>query len=529
MSSTVYKSELAQEKFDVIVIGSGIGGLGCAALLAKAGKRVLVLEKHYVAGGFTHTFTRKGYEWDVGLHYIGEVQRKNSVLSRIFDYITNKELSWAFMGDVYDRVIVGDDSYDFLAGTEAFKNRLKDYFPDEAAAIDNYIALVMTVAAQAQPFFSERALPPLAGKLASPFLTRKFRKLSDRTTKDVLDSLTNHTRLKTILSAQYGDYGLPPAQSSFAIHALVVKHYLDGGNYPVGGSSRIADTIIPVIEAAGGRVLVKAGVKQILMDGTRTVGVKMDNGDEIRCAQVVSDAGVINSYGKLVPEPMRLSLGLGKKLKTVSPSCGHVCLYIGIKKTAEELGLPKTNYWIYPSDDHDTSVARYLKDPEAPLPVTYISFPSAKDPDFLNRYPGKATIEVLGLAPYEWFARWEASRWMKRGEDYEALKEQFAKRLFASLYRFFPHLEGQIDGHEVSTPLSTRTFCQYDRGEIYGIDHTPERFKLDWLRPHTPIKGYWLTGQDIVSDGIGGALFGGVLTASAMLGKNVMKDVFKAR
>jgi all-trans-retinol 13,14-reductase len=529
MAHTTYKKELVQDSFDAIVVGSGIGGLAAAAFLAKEGKRVLVLERHYVAGGFTHTFARKGYEWDVGLHYIGEVQRKNSVLRRVFDYITDGELAWSFMTPVYDRVVIGEDSYDLVAGTENFKKQLKDYFPSEAQAIDGYIEHVMAAAAGAQSFFAQRALPPLIGRVAAPFMTRKFLSYSDRTTLEVLQSLTSNPRLIGVLAAQYGDYGLPPSQSSFAIHALVVKHYLDGGNYPIGGSGRIADTILPVIEKNGGRVLVKADVQQVIIKNGRAIGVRLSNGDEILAPVVISDAGAINTFSHLVPHAEATRLGLLQLLQKVQPSVAHVCLYIGIKECTRTLGIPQTNYWIYPHHDHDENVRRYLENPEAPLPVTYLSFPSAKDPDFENRYPGRTTIEAIGLAPYEWFSRWEGSKWMKRGADYDALKEVFVQRLFEQLFRFFPHLKGKIDHYELSTPLTTRHFCSYDKGEIYGLDHTPERFRQRWLRPHTPIKGLYLTGQDIVSDGIGGALFGGVLTASALTGKNLIKDVFKAK
>src|SRR5210317_349002 len=108
MIQSYKKNPLQQEKFDTIIIGSGMGGLATAAILAKEGQKVLVLERHYTPGGFTHVFKRKGYEWDVGIHYIGEMQRETSLLKKLFDYITNGELKWADMGDIYDRVIIGD-------------------------------------------------------------------------------------------------------------------------------------------------------------------------------------------------------------------------------------------------------------------------------------------------------------------------------------------------------------------------------------------------------------------------------------
>ena len=138
------KYEIA-DRYDVILIGSGMGCLAAAACLTKEGKTVLVLERHYTAGGYTHVFKRRGYEWDVGIHYIGEVNKEQGVLRRMFDYVSDNELKWADMGDVYDRIVIGDKTYDFPKGVENWKNAMKGYFPGEEEAIDRYVELVFEV------------------------------------------------------------------------------------------------------------------------------------------------------------------------------------------------------------------------------------------------------------------------------------------------------------------------------------------------------------------------------------------------
>jgi len=532
MPASIYKTALTNEKWDAVVIGSGIGGLAFAATMAKEGRRVLVLERHYVAGGFTHTFERKGYQWDVGIHYIGEMQRKNSVLRRVCDALTEGRLAWAPMGEVYDRAVFrngsgGDDIYDFVVGRENLIARLKEYFPKETSAIDRYFAAVDEVAQASRGYFMEKALPPIAAAVASPFLRRRFLKMSDRTTWEVLSSLTKDEKLIGVLSTQYGDYGVPPRQSSFAIHAIVARHYFDGGAYPVGGSESIAESILPLIESAGGKVLIKAEVSEIIVEKGRATGVRLSNGDRIEAKMVVSDAGVVNTFGRLVSPDVAEKAGFRAKLGEVSPSLAHGCLYLGLKGTSESYRLPKANFWVYPGYDHDANIANYRKDPDAPLPVTYISFPSAKDPDWEKKHPGISTMEAVGFVPYEWFRKWEDTKWMKRGQDYEDLKKRLSERYLENVYRMVPQIQGKIDYQEFSTPLSTRHFSNYAHGEIYGLDHTPARFRLKWLKPKTAIDGLYLTGQDIVSVGFGGALMGGVLTAAAALGKNVLNDLLK--
>ncbi|OIQ39986.1 MAG: FAD-dependent oxidoreductase [Bacteroidetes bacterium MedPE-SWsnd-G1] len=522
------KYQLA-DKYDAIIIGTGMGSLTTGALLAKEGKKILLLEKHYTAGGFTHVFKRKGFEWDVGIHYIGEVGRPNSPITKLFEYISNGNLKWADMGEVYDKIIIGSKCYNLVKGVENFKNQLKEYFPEEHIAIDTYVDHIFAANKAMSKFYAVKAIPVLLSKILGKFMQKDYLKYADKTTYELISSITQNKDLIKVLTGQYGDYGLPPKESSFAMHASVVKHYFSGGNFPVGGSSKIADTVTSVISDQGGTTLVNAGVEEIIIKNNKAVGVKMLDGKEFFSKTIISGAGVINTYKKLLPVTVAEKYGLLDKLKKVNPSVAHVSLYIGLNGSPDELDLPKNNLWIYPEkNDHDTCVENYLKDLNSEFPVVYVSFPSAKDPDWSNRYPGKSTIDIITLVPYELFEPWKDSKWMKRGEDYDELKESISKRLFEVLFKQLPHLKDKIDCYELSSPLSTSHFVNYDKGEIYGLDHTPERFRQKFLQPRTPIKGLFLTGQDIVTAGVGGALFAGLITASAITGKNFMKKIYKS-
>ena len=515
--------------YDCIIIGSGMGSLTTACILAKERKKVLVLERHYTAGGFTHIFKRKGFEWDVGIHYIGDVQRENSAIKKLFDYITDNKLKWEDMGEVYDKIIIGKKHYDFVKGTQNFKNNLYNHFPKEKEAIDAYIDLVFLAVKRSFKFYMAKALPKIVVSLFGAKMKKPFLELSDKTTYEVISSLTKNEELIKVLCSQYGDYGLPPKQSSFVMHASVVKHYLGGGSFPIGGSSQIAKFCDKVIEKAEGTIVINAEVDQILIKNNKAFGVKLTDGKEMYATKIVSGAGVMTTYKKLLPQSVLEKHQLLNNLQQVKRSVAHACLYIGLEGSPEELKLPKTNYWIYPGDlDHDQCVDRYLKDINQEFPVVYISFPSAKDPDWSNRYPKKSTIDIITLLPYEVFEKWEGSRWMKRGEEYEELKESFSQRLLNYLYKQIPQVKGKISHYELSTPLTTQHFINYDKGEIYGLDHSPKRFRQDFLQPRTPIKNLFLTGQDVVTAGVGGALFSGVLTTSAMTNKNLMKKVLKS-
>jgi all-trans-retinol 13,14-reductase len=525
-----YKRFNDERPFDAIVVGSGIGGLATAALLSKAAaQRVLVLERHYTAGGFTHVFHRPGFEWDVGVHYIGQVQ-PGSDSRGLFEYLTEGRLEWQPMPDVYDRIAIGDLRFDYVRGRSDLRDALVQAFPGEVSAIDGYFAAIRRCLRRLPLFFIDKVLPPIPSRVIGPALRAPFLAFARRTTAAVLDDLGASPELRAVLTAQWGDYGLPPGRSSFGIHALVTAHYFEGGAYPVGGASRIAASLLPTIERAGGAVVVDAEVTKVLLDGDRAVGVRMADGREWRAARVISDIGARATLDHLVPQDAPAAVGrVASRLGTIPASMAHVCLYVGLDASRLNKPLLASNLWVHPGLDFDGNLSRFEADPDAPFPFLFISFPSAKDPTFASRYPGHATIEVVTLAPHAHFARWADSAWRHRADDYDAMKRRLAHRLVTALYRHVPGVEGAVTRWELSTPLSTRHFAGAAHGEIYGLAHTPERFLSRDLRPRTPIHNLFLTGQDVGTCGVMGALSGAVTTASAVIGRNLFGTIERDR
>ena len=512
--------------YDAVVIGSGMGGLTTAALLSELGWKVCVLEQHYTAGGFTHSYERGGYEWDVGVHYIGEVGAATRT-RKMFDFLSDGNLKWAPMDAEYDRFYIGDKVFNAIAGKQEFRDNLVRQFPNEAKAIDAYLKLLDRSGDALSAFGMSRGMPTLLRWVAKPLLAWKLRGPFRRRTWDVLSDLTSDRDLIATLCGQWGDMGMPPKRSPFMAHAMIARHYLYGGFYPVGGSWRIAETIIPKIQASGGEVFTYAKVETILIEDGRVTGVEMKDGHRIECACVISSAGVDNTFNQLLPDNVVERSGYRRRMQNVQPSVAHLGVYIGLQGTAEELGLPRTNFWIYPSNDYDAALDGFLADKDAAFPIVYISFPSAKDPDYEKRHPGTATIEIVAPAPYEWFEKWRDETWGKRGDDYEAFKEALGERLLEHVYAKLPQLRGKVDYYEVSTPLSTNWFGGYQRGELYGLAHTRERLNQDWLRPKTNIPGLWLTGQDVLTCGVTGAMMAGLITTMSLVGARKIAPLLK--
>ena len=514
------------QKWDAIIIGSGLGGLTTGTLLSKAGKKVLILERHSVPGGFTHTFSRKGFNWDVGVHYVGQVHEKNSILRKIFNYVSEGAIEWAPVGEVYDEAILEGNRYLFVNGAEAQINQLIQKFPDEAFAIRKYIKTLRGAAACSAWYFSEKTMPLWMSKTVGRFLRSKFEKHARLTTYEVLSKLTQNKELISVLCAQCGDYGLLPKESSFGIHAMVVDHYLAGASYPVGGAKKIHDGILGVFRKNGGELRLKTEVKCILTEKGKVTGVELASGEKFYSPVVLSNAGVIITFSSLVPAQDVETLKIRESFKTVRASTAHVCLYLGLNQSDEALKLPKRNFWIYDN-------ARFAEldrlDDSTRHQLTYISFPSAKDPDWNLKHQNSATVQVITACSYEQVKEWENGPWMKRGDAYLDFKKRMIDHLTKKLIEAVPEIEGTIEYRELSTPLSTKHFMNYQRGEIYGLDHTPERFSLPFLRPRTHIPGLYLTGQDIVSVGVGGALYSGVLTATSVLKKSMILRILLSR
>jgi all-trans-retinol 13,14-reductase len=503
-----------------------MGGLTTAALLSELGWRVCVLEQHYTAGGYTHSYERNGYEWDVGVHYIGDVGTQTQT-KRMFDFLSDGKLRWASMDAEYDRFYIGDRVFSARAGKQAFRDNLVRQFPNEQRAIDEYMKLLAGSGSALSAFGMGRAMKPWQNTLAQPFLKWKTPEIFFRKTYDVLSDLTDDKDLIAVLCGQWGDMGLPPKSSTFIVHAMIARHYLYGGYYPIGGAWKIAASIIPRIQRAGGEVFTYARVDQIVIDDGRVCGVAMKDGHRIDCDCVISAAGIDNTFNHLLARDVVEASGYKDKLEKVQPSFAHLGVYIGLAETAQALGLPKTNFWIYPGNDYDSAVNAFLENPDAPFPVVYISFPSAKDPDYLNRHPGTSTIEIVAPAPYEWFAKWRDKTWGKRGDDYDTFKAELGERLMQHLYDKVPQVRGKVDYYEVSSPLSTDWFGGYRHGELYGLAHTPERMQQKWLRPQTKIRGLWLSGQDILTCGVTGAMMAGMLTTMSIVGARKMAPLMK--
>jgi len=511
-----------QEKWDAIIIGSGIGGLTTAGLLAGcAGKKVLVLEKHSEPGGLTHVFRRDGASWDVGLHYVGEMDE--GTLPRSFmDFLSGGRLKWNPLPNEFEKFIYPGFTFSVPSDPVEYEARLVSCFPGEEKAIHRYFRDIQSIQRWSVLSFFKHFMPPFPGVIFD-VASRLGRGKGVMTTKEYLDRNITDPLLKAVLVSQWGDYGLPPSKSAFAIHALIAGHYFRGAWFPQGGSSRIARTMETGIEAWGGKILVCQEVLGIIVEKGRAIGVHvMDRRGKVpvevryEAPVVISGVGAETTYGKLLPIEGRLgrrTAGIRKTIAGLDSGGSAVTLYLRLKSPVSTLGIQGENYWINTDTDHDSTPERKGKILEGEPPHIYVSFPSAKSGEEKMH-----TAEIISFVDAAAFAVWKDKPRGNRGTDYAELKERISDGLLRLAETAIPGLTKLVTYRELSTPLTVEDYTSHPGGHFYGVPAVPRRYEHFRSGPRTPVKGLFLTGQDAGSLGITGALMGGVGAAAQALG-----------
>jgi len=472
-------------------------------------------------------------------------------MTGLLEHVVAEPIELAQMGSrqdgyLYDRFDLGggpDDMVDFRAGRDVLVEDLVARYPHEEAGIRAYMAAVRRSQVGTNALMASKFVPPRmpGGAALSRALARVAQRYGRRTASEVVAEYVADPELRALLSGgQLIDWNLAPDKVSWLVSAGMMNYYADGGFYPAGGSNTIPERIIPVIEAAGGAVLCKAPVAELLVDawGTgRCAGVRMANGDELAARAVVSGAGYHTTFERLLPREALARAGLELSAgpsSTMAPSHGHVCAFISLDGPPGEFGLQPWNIHSMPElPRYGHDIARMQEEFYAdPLGaqrecLMTLTCPSAKDPLYGQQFPGRSNVLLLVEGMHEWFAHLAdaqsaASTHGRRSPDYAALKARFEGIFLERLYKYYPLTRGHVTHVELSTPLTAEHFLSAHKGASYGLEWTPAHFDPqmheDWLNPTTKVPGLFLTGEAACFGGFYGALATGYATASHILG-----------
>ncbi|MET8572120.1 NAD(P)/FAD-dependent oxidoreductase [Streptomyces sp. NPDC004783] len=508
--------------WDAVVVGAGLGGLTTAAYLAAAGKRVLVLEQFSIVGGNSHVFRRRRtYEFDVGVHYLGDCAPGGVIPSILSGLGLGDRVDFLEMDqDGFDLIRVPGVSVDMPAGWQEYRRVLTEAMPEEADGLHTFVDICSALGEEqrAALFEAHRWAPQdIAAR------TAVIRQWGRRT----LDDLFRHCRLspraRTVLAAQAPNYGLTPRQATVARHTSVTDHYLRGAYYPAGGGQMLAAGLVEVIEAHGGQVRTRSRVTRILVEDRKVAGVLLDGGEVVTADLVVSNADYPRTVLELVGAEH-----FGKSVvdRTARAKMGMpwLVLYLGLDTDLRE--RPNANLWWYDTDDIDGYFDRVSGGETGDVPFLFCSFASLKDPD--NRTlcpPGHANLQVMTLCPPD-YAWWGVDEGPAGGGDYRRnptylrRKQELTEATLNAAEKALGPLRPHITHLEAATPLTHERYTLSTGGTPFGM--------AEWggtTRPGTAtaVRGLHVVGASTqAGNGIAGVMLGGIGCAGDILGEPLL-------
>ncbi len=476
--------------FDAVIIGSGLGGLSCAAAFARQGFKPLVLEQHYIPGGYATTFKRPGgFVFDVSLHST-TVGERNGVANLIPGFPEIKDVEFVPHPHLY-RTIFPD--YDFRVPQKNLKkyiDKLVGYFPYEKPGIEGIFEDMKGLTGDINKY--SRAGDKVDMNSFPQDFPYLFKSVN-KTWGALVDTRIKDPKLKAIISSLWGYYGLPPSKLASFYYALPTIGYLsNGGFYPKGRSQKISNAFVKFIESKGGKVKLKSKVVKILVKDHVAYGVKTADGKEYKAKVVVSNANAFDTFLKMMDERDFLKSYLAKfENYSVSLSCFQV--FLGLKKDlVRKVGIEDSELFYSPGYDDDAAYKAFL---DANIENSGYGL-MLYDNVYKGYSPkGKNTVNILALQGFKHWEKYEADYLKGNKKEYRKEKERMAEILIKKVEEtVLPGLSDAIAVKEIGTPLTNWRYTRNYRGAIYGWDQTMNNTGPNRVPHTTPIKNLYLAG-----------------------------------
>jgi all-trans-retinol 13,14-reductase len=501
---------------DVIVIGSGSGGMSCAAALALEGKKVLVLEQCETLGGYFGALAVDNWVWDLGCQYATASMFADGGDYRCISYLTGGALSFTPLAKAFQRLYFPGFEYTLYADREEMKAQLIRDFPHQKDQIVKYMRTLDTIARVFPKVLVPKRHSALVATLLVPFYLIRLVPYMNKYVSDELRKRFDDARLIAILSSYWSSAGLVPTQLPFLAYAVMQKLLTDGAFYPDGMARGIIASLQKTIESHHGRTEVGKRVRRILVERKRAIGVETADGTSIEAEVVVSGIGTQETIRTLIPRgqfPRRLE----RRINGYEQSISALILHIGFEGDLSPYVQAGQTYRVFSDTPFDLS-----GDPtqEGWTPANaLLVFPSLCDRDYPD--PNYPTATIVVLTPYRFFARYREGG----GEQYERAKAKITSDLIEKvlLRCVSPGIRVQIRTTQLFTPVSLAQRTLHIDGAAYGLASTSKRLMDMHLLPRSPIRNLYFTGADVFAHGVIQTMIGGVLTASAITGQDLFR------
>ncbi|MBZ0135195.1 MAG: NAD(P)/FAD-dependent oxidoreductase [Planctomycetes bacterium] len=484
--------------YSTIVVGSGISGLSAAIVLAKHGRRPLVLEAHNIPGGCMQMFQRRGPDgrvvrFDTGVHYVGSLY-PGQIMWRLLNYMGAEVPTMPLDRECFDRISFPGSEFCVPVGWDNVAAALKRECPDEPSAIEAYVAKMQQV---------EQSLNwhVLDAEVEGAY----DRELYETSLQALLDQLSVSPRLRSLICAQSSLYAVSAANVPLAIHAAVVGSAIEGPHYVVGGGDAITNPLVARLRELGGELRTRAPVRRVLVDGDATRGVELATGEVIEAEEVIVATHPRTALG-MIPEDSYRSV-LRKRMADAEECVGAFVVYGTLDASADLTGVSARNHYLLRDADPDCFYDPQLDDPADAI----VNLPPPVN-------GGPQLFSAMGSARMEWFGRWQESKTLKRDAGYTALKNRLTGNIMRMIEQRIPQLSGKLHVVDASTPLTLRDYVGYPQGGIYGLQPGMNSQGRNGIRRRTRYRGLYLGGAGTGTPGILGACVTGFAVAGAILG-----------
>ena len=476
-------------KYDIIIIGTGLGGLVCGYMLAKGGRKVLLLEKNAQIGGCLQTFSRFGLKFDTGMHYVGGLD-EGQIMYQFFDQLNLlKDVRLSRLDkEGFDHFSIAGKEYRFAAGYECFVETLSQQFPSYKQDLQTYVQRIRAIS-ESSPLYDLNKAGD-SSYLESPYLHSSVNEL--------LSSTTSNQQLQNVLAGNLPLYAGVKDKTPAYVYALISNSYIQSAWRIVGGSDSIAQSLANSIRSFGGEIRTRSEVSKILCDSTKATSIQLTDGEVIEAQHFISDIHpqklIKLTDSKLIRPVYR------ERVQQMENTMGNFTLYLKFKEN--RVPYLNYNYYYYAGENVWASYHSQQTEPQSFL---YMHQCTEEGQQYAQ------SAEIMVPMDYQEVAKWSGTYTGHRGSEYQEFKQKKAEQVLHLLEQSFPGISSCIEKFETSTPLTYRDYTATTNGSTYGILHDKNAMEQTQISQRTKIPNLILTGQNIHWHGMLG------VTVSAML------------